>query len=95
MRKPELIPILSKNFFCRDAILSVKAGLPKTFDCKRAYNGPYNKVIIIIILHQKIRREISAGVFKAIFDLQPHLVVDILNFESFVTRVTDMDATVK
>ena len=47
------------------------------------------------LLHQKIRREISAGVFKAIFDLQPHLVVDILNFESFVTRVTDMDATVK
>ena len=47
------------------------------------------------LLHQKIRREISAGVFKAIFDLRPHLVVDILNFESFVTRVTDMDATVK
>ena len=46
-------------------------------------------------MHQKIRREISAGVFKAIFDLRPHLVVDILNFVSFVTRVTDMDATVK
>ena len=47
------------------------------------------------LLHQKIRREISAGVFRVIFDLRPHLVVDILNFVSFVTRVTDMDATVK
>ena len=45
-------------------------------------------------LHQKIRREISGGVFRAIFDLRPHLVIDIVNFEPFVTRVTDMDATV-
>ena len=35
------------------------------------------------------------GVFRAVFDLRLHLVVDILNFESFVTRVTDVDATVK
>ena len=46
-------------------------------------------------LHQQIRREISRGVFRAIFDLRPHLVVDILNFEPFVTRVTDIDGTVK
>ena len=46
------------------------------------------------ILHQKIRREISGGVFKGIFDLRPHLVVNIVNFEPFVTGVTDMDATV-
>ena len=46
-------------------------------------------------LHQKIRREISGGVFRAIFDLRPHPVADIVNFEPFVTRVTDMDATVK
>ena len=37
----------------------------------------------------------QGGVFRAIFDLRPHLVVDIVNFEPFVTRVTDMDATVK
>ena len=43
----------------------------------------------------KIRREISGGVFRAIFDLRPHLVVNIINFEPFVTRVIDMDATVK
>jgi len=30
-----------------------------------------------------------------IFDLRPHQVVDILNYEPFVTRVTDLDATVK
>ena len=47
------------------------------------------------LLQQKIRRKISEGVFRAIFDLRPHLVVDILNFEPFVTRVTDMNATVK
>ena len=47
------------------------------------------------LLHQKIRREISREVFKAIFDLQPHLVVDILNFEPIVTQVTIIDATVK
>ena len=35
------------------------------------------------------------GVFRAVFDLRPHLVVDILNFEPFVMRVTDMEATVK
>ena len=46
-------------------------------------------------MNQKIRREISGGVFRAIFDLRLHLVVDILNFEPFVTRVTDMDAAVK
>ena len=34
------------------------------------------------------------GVFRAILDLQPDLVADILNFEPFVTNVTDMDATV-
>ena len=34
------------------------------------------------------------GVFRAIFDLRLHLVVDIHNFEPFVTRVTDIDATV-
>ena len=39
-----------------------------------------------------IRREISGGVFRAILDLQPHLVADILNFEPIVTRVTDIDA---
>ena len=39
--------------------------------------------------------EISEGVFNAIFDLWPHLVVDILNFDPFVMRVTDKDATVK
>ena len=41
------------------------------------------------------RREISGVVFRAIFDLRPHLVVDILNFEPFVTSVTDMNATVQ
>ena len=46
-------------------------------------------------MRQKIRHEISGQVFKAIFDFRLHLVVDILNFEPFVTRVTDMDATVK
>ena len=46
-------------------------------------------------LRQKIRHEIPGGVFRAIFDLRPHLVFDILNFESFVTRLTDIDATVK
>ena len=51
--------------------------------------------LIQVILHQKIHREISGGIFRAIFDLRPHLVVDIFNFEPFVTRVTDMDATVK
>ena len=40
------------------------------------------------------RFEISVG-FRAIFDLGPNLVVYILNFESFVMRVTDIDATVK
>ena len=40
------------------------------------------------------RFEISVG-FRAIFDLRPHLVVDILNFDPFVTCVTDIDATVK
>ena len=34
------------------------------------------------------------GVFRTFFDLRHHLVVYILNFESFVTRVTDMNATV-
>ena len=54
------------------------------------------KILVSKILsHQKIRREISRGVFRAIFGLRPHLVVDILNFEPFVTRLTDMDATVK
>ena len=47
------------------------------------------------LLHQKIHREISGGVFRAIFDLRLHQVVDILKFEPFVKRVTDMDATVK
>ena len=47
-----------------------------------------------ILLHQKIRHQISEGVFRAIFDLRLHLVVDILNFEPFVTRVKNMDATV-
>jgi len=45
-------------------------------------------------LHQKIRREISGGVFEAIFDRRPHPVVDILNFQPFVTPVTNLDATV-
>ena len=44
---------------------------------------------------KKIRREISGGVFRAIFGLRSHLVVDIHNFEPFFTRLTDMDATVK
>ena len=35
------------------------------------------------------------GVFRAVFDLRPNLVVNILNFEPFVTRVADMDATVE
>ena len=39
----------------------------------------------IFVLHQKIRREISGGVFRAIFELRPHLVVNIFNFEPFVT----------
>ena len=30
-----------------------------------------------------------------VYTFRPHLVVDIVNFEPFVTRVTDMDATVK
>ena len=30
-----------------------------------------------------------------VYTFRPHLVVDIFNFEPFVTRVTDMDATVK
>ena len=47
------------------------------------------------LLHQQIRREISRGVFRAIFDLRPHLMVDIIDFERFVTRMTDKDATVK
>ena len=47
------------------------------------------------LMHQKIRREISGEVFRAIFDLRPHLVVDILNFEPIVTQVTIIDATVK
>ena len=42
-----------------------------------------------------IRLEILGGVFRAIFDLRPHLVIVILNLEPFVTRVIDMDATVK
>ena len=46
-------------------------------------------------MHKKIRREISGEVFRAIFDLRLHLVVDILNFEPFVTRVKNLDATVK
>ena len=46
-------------------------------------------------MHRKIRCEISGRIFRAIFDLRPHLVVDSINFEPFVTRVTDMDATVK
>ena len=46
-------------------------------------------------MHQKIRREISGGVFRTIFDPRFHLVVDIRNFEPFVTRVTEMNATVK
>ena len=45
-------------------------------------------------MHQ-IRCEISGGVLRAILDLRPHLVVDILNFEPIVTRVTNIDATVK
>ena len=40
------------------------------------------------------RFEISVG-FRAVFDLRPHLVVDILNFDPFVMRVTDMEATIK
>ena len=40
-------------------------------------------------MHQKIRREISEG----ILDLRPNLLVAIINFEPFVTPVTDMDAT--
>ena len=36
-----------------------------------------------VLLHQKIRLKISGGVFRAIFDLQPNLVVNILNFEPF------------
>ena len=39
--------------------------------------------------------KIFLALFRVIFDLRHHLVVDILNFEPFVTRVTDMDATVK
>ena len=37
------------------------------------------------LLHQKIHREISEGLFKAISDLGLHLVVDILKCELFVT----------
>ena len=54
-----------------------------------------NFVFKNFLLHQKIRREISGEVFRTIFGLRPHLVVDILDFEPFVTRVTDLDATVK
>ena len=43
------------------------------------------------LLHQKISRENSKEVFRAILDLRPHLVVNILNCKPFVTRVTDMD----
>ena len=35
------------------------------------------------------------GVFKGDFDLRPLLVVDIHNFDPFVTPLTDIDATVK
>ena len=48
-----------------------------------------------IYIASKNRRENSGEVFRAMFDLRPHLVVDILNCELFVTRVTDMDTTVK
>ena len=30
-----------------------------------------------------------------VYTFRPHLVVDILNFDPFVTCVTDIDATVK
>ena len=69
----------------------LKTSLPVNFRFYRILKISFSK----ILLHQKICREISRGVFRAIFELGPHLVVDILNFEPFVTRVINMDATDK
>ena len=46
------------------------------------------------LLHQKIRREILGGVFRNIFYLRPHLVVEIFVLEPFVSKLTNKSATV-
>ena len=45
--------------------------------------------IILLLLYKSNQND------DFVYTFRTHLVVDILNFESFVTRVTDMDATVK
>ena len=46
-----------------------------------------------ILLHQKIRRKISGGVFGSIFHLWPRLVGVITDFDPYVSKLTNKSAT--
>ena len=86
----------SKNYTSKFLMLQVASWTIawRHFRLTSSFIGCWKFRFQIFLLHQKIRRDISGGVFRAIFDFWPHLVVDIFNFEPFVTRVTDMDTIV-